>query len=51
MSATCSNIIGAANNIRRAKLAKDRLAIGITWNATGENFWKPVFIGKAKKLR
>jgi hypothetical protein len=51
MLATCSNVIGAAKNRRGAKLAKDRLTIGITWNATGEDFWKPVFIGKAKKPR
>ena len=51
MVATSSNVIGATKNRRGAKLAKDRLTIGITWNATGEDFWKPVFIGKAKKPR
>ena len=48
MMATASNVVGATKNRRGAKLAKDKLTIGLTWNATGEDFWKHVFIGKAK---
>jgi hypothetical protein len=29
----------------------DRLTVGLTWNATGEDFWKHVFIGKSKSPR
>jgi hypothetical protein len=51
MLATTSNAVGSTKNKRGAKIAKDRLTVGITWNATGEDFWKPVFIGRAKRPR
>jgi hypothetical protein len=51
MLATSGNIIGAAKERRGAKLAKDRITIGIFFNATGSDFWKPAIIGTAKKPR
>ena len=40
-----------SKNRREAKLAKHRLTVGLTWNASGEDFWNPVFIGKSKRPR
>jgi hypothetical protein len=51
MLATYGNVIGKTKDRRGAKVAKDRLTVGLTWNATGTNYWKLVFIGKAKRPR
>ena len=49
--ATSGNVIGATKDMRRAKLAKDRITVGIFCNATGTDIWKPSIIGTAKKPR
>ena len=51
MLATSGNVVGATKNRRGAKIAKDRITIGIFFNATGSDFWKPAIIGTAKKPR
>ncbi len=52
MLATYGNVIGKTKDRRGAKAAsKDRLTVGLTWNATGTDYWKQVFIGKAKRPR
>ena len=43
--ATSGNVVGATKNRREAKLAKDRITVGIFCNATGS------VIGTAKKPR
>jgi hypothetical protein len=49
--ATSGNVLGATKNRRGAKLAKDRITVGIFCNATRTDFWKPCVIGTAKKPR
>jgi len=51
MLATTSNVVGAMKKRKGAKLAKDRITVGLTWNASGTDFWKPIIIGKAKNPR
>jgi hypothetical protein len=51
MLLTASIVIGSAKHRKGGKIAKDRLTVGLWWNATGTNFFKPVFIGKAKRPR
>ena len=51
MLATAGNVVGDTRSRKGAKKAKDRLTSCIFWNATGTDFWKPVFIGKAKQPR
>lgn len=51
MLLTAGNVVGAGKDRRGAKTAKDRVTVGLTVNATGTDFWKPVFIGKAKRPR
>jgi len=51
MLATAGNVVGATKDRRGAKLAKDRITIGIFANASNTFFWKSVIIGTAKKPR
>ena len=51
MLASYGNVVGNTKSRRGAKAAKDRLTVGITWNATGTDFWKPIFIVKSKRPR
>ena len=51
MLATSGNVVGATKDRRGAKLAKDRITVGIFCNASGTDFWKPCIIGTAKKPR
>ena len=51
MLATSGNDVGATKDWRGAKLAKDRITIGIFVNASGTDFWKPAIIGTAKMPR
>ena len=51
MLATSGDIIGVVKERRGAKLAKDRITIGIFVNAAGSDFWKPTIIGTTKKPR
>jgi hypothetical protein len=51
MMATAGNVVGVAKNRKGGKLAKDRITVGITWNALGTDFWKPIIIGKARRPR
>lgn len=44
-------MVGNTKNMRGAKKAKDMLTVGIFWDATGKNFWQPIFIGKSKNPR
>ena len=48
---TAGNVMGDGAGRRGGKTAKDRMTVGLFWNATGKDFYKPVFIGKAKKPR
>ncbi len=49
--ATFGNVVSATKNRRGAKLANDRITIGIFFNATGSKCWKPATIGTAKNSR
>ena len=51
MLATFGNVVGNTKCRRGAKAAKDKLTVGLIWNATGTDFWKPVFIRSAKRPR
>ena len=51
MLLTAGNVMGDGAGRRAGKTAKDRMTVGMFWNATGTDFYKPVFIGKAKKPR
>ena len=51
MVASAGNVVGCAKNRKGAKLSKDRLTAGIFWNATRTAFFKPIFIGTAKRPR
>ena len=51
MLASRGNILGLAKDRKGAKKAKDRITVGLFWNATGDDFWEPVFIGTSKQPR
>ena len=51
MLLTAGNVVASGKARRGGKLAKDRLNVGLFWNATGTDFFRPVFIGKAKRPR
>lgn len=51
MLLTAGNVIGHGKGRKGGKIAKDRMTVGLFCNATGTDFWKPVFIGKAAKPR
>jgi hypothetical protein len=51
MLLTTGNVVGSAKHRKGGKIAKDRLTVGLWWNATATDFFKHVFMGKAKRPR
>jgi hypothetical protein len=49
MLLTAGNVVGSAKHRKGGKIVKDRLTVGLWWNATGIDFFKHVFISKAKR--
>eukprot|EP00873_Tetraselmis_striata_P042220 jgi/Tetstr1/462484/TSEL_007475.t1 len=51
MLLSAGNLAGRKKGRKGGKVAKERTTAGLFWNATGTDFWKPVFIGKANRPR